>query len=761
MSKTLSLFFSSVAMVTGVSALTLSLILPGPSGQNGTQGESGLPGSQGASGETGPSGSDGNSPYIGFNGNWWIGDEDTGVSASTASEAQEFFPSVNFELSNRETELLNATLEVDLSSLEKQQAYAQNLISNQGYIGISTPAELMGISNPSGKYVLLNTINFMNVVAPAWSPINIYDGIIRYPFSGVLDGAGFQIRSIYYSTINEYEPFLYYGLFDELVGAEIRNLEIVDFSFYTMNFDRMGLIAGVASNSVFENIRFTGNRINSSGDYVGAIAGSLVDSQVSFVSIDDLEISGNYNLGGIAGYTYLSEFSHIQTLNVSIDGRYGLHGGIVGASERSHYLMIDSQLYISLGGNSQAVDRFNIGGVIGESRYDRLFEISTTGELLFQSLDENYYSLIKIGGVIGFAVNTLLKNISNEIDLGILINFPVDLIFIQSIGGVVGATEFVAIENAYNYGDVVLDYNREILDEGRFIFGNDHPIEYLGGIIGYIYASAFIHQVVNFGAIEGMVDVGGIIGSTGIPLFFFQQFIFMNEIANFGFIRGILNVGGVMGLNDQRTNLISLNLMNFGQILSEYYAGGLFGKLSPTLGIHITIKNAYNVGEVIVEYYNVGGLIGATEPVDFNFEFPNLGEVSIYHAFNFGYVASLQLGFDDNNFQDRSAGGIIGDRQILTYMYQVYYVLQITEAEIFTYDWTINGYVGTGRFENYILDSVGSGNAIDMIRVEDPYAFIDPNNFVFNQIWDFDNIWIYVEYGPIMIPILSFLNFLN
>lgn len=759
MAKSLSLFFSSVAMVTGISALTLSLILPGPSGQNGTQGESGLPGSQGPSGETGPSGSDGNTPYIGLNGNWWIGTEDTGVSANDSNPVQEFLPEVNFDLTTRENELLSKTYNVDLSSLEKQQAYAQNLIANQGYIGISTPAELMGISNPNGKYVLLNTINFMNEVAPSWSPINIYDGIIRFPFSGVLDGAGFSIRSIYYSAIDEFQTFNYYGLFDELVAAEIRNLEIADFSLFAMDFDRMGLIAGVAKNSVFENIRFTGNRLLSSGDYVGAIAGVLDSSQVSFISIENLEISGNFHVGGIAGNTIQSEFSHIQTVNVSLDGRYGLHGGIVGASERSLYLMIESNLMISLGGNSLANDRFNIGGVIGDSRFDRLIEVSTSGELLFETLDNIYYSLNKVGGVIGFAVNTVLINIANHIKIELIIHFPVNLILVKSLGGVVGATEFVAIKTAYNFGNVKLLYDRELLDENQFINGDDYPIEYLGGIIGYVYASAFLSQAVNVGDIEGIIDVGGIIGSTGIPVFFFQQFIYINEIANIGQVRGILHVGGMMGLNDERTNLVSLNLMNFGQIIAEEYVGGLYGRLSPTLGIQVTIKNAYNIGEVVGEFYHAGGLVGATAPIQFNFNDLSLGEVSIYHAFNFGTVRSLQLGIEETNFQDRFAGSIIGNRQILTYMYQVYYLKQITEAEIFEYDFDINDYVGTGRFKNFNLYGVGVGNSIDMIMVEDPYAFIDPTNFVFNQIWDFENVWIYVEYGPIMIPILKFLNF--
>ena len=61
---------------------------PGPAGPQGPQGEPGPqgdPGPQGETGATGPAGAagtDGLTPYIGENGNWWIGEEDTGVRAS-------------------------------------------------------------------------------------------------------------------------------------------------------------------------------------------------------------------------------------------------------------------------------------------------------------------------------------------------------------------------------------------------------------------------------------------------------------------------------------------------------------------------------------------------------------------------------------------------------------------------------------------------------------------------------------------------------
>lgn len=55
---------------------------PGPQGEPGPAGPQGPAGTPGADGAPGPKGDPGDSPHIGENGNWWVGDTDTGVSAA-------------------------------------------------------------------------------------------------------------------------------------------------------------------------------------------------------------------------------------------------------------------------------------------------------------------------------------------------------------------------------------------------------------------------------------------------------------------------------------------------------------------------------------------------------------------------------------------------------------------------------------------------------------------------------------------------------
>lgn len=60
----------------------------GEQGPQGEQGEQGEQGPQGEQGEQGPQGEDGLTPFIGENGNWWIGQVDTGIAAEGAQGQQ-------------------------------------------------------------------------------------------------------------------------------------------------------------------------------------------------------------------------------------------------------------------------------------------------------------------------------------------------------------------------------------------------------------------------------------------------------------------------------------------------------------------------------------------------------------------------------------------------------------------------------------------------------------------------------------------------
>ena len=68
--------------------------IKGPKGDSGAKGDKGEPGKDGTDGSTGAAGADGVTPHIGDNGNWFIGNTDTGKPSRGAATAAD----VNYEL---------------------------------------------------------------------------------------------------------------------------------------------------------------------------------------------------------------------------------------------------------------------------------------------------------------------------------------------------------------------------------------------------------------------------------------------------------------------------------------------------------------------------------------------------------------------------------------------------------------------------------------------------------------------------------------
>lgn len=66
----------SIVLACGITATTSVVI-----SSSVAEGKQGEPGPIGVQGVPGADGEDGITPYIGENGNWWIGNEDTGISA--------------------------------------------------------------------------------------------------------------------------------------------------------------------------------------------------------------------------------------------------------------------------------------------------------------------------------------------------------------------------------------------------------------------------------------------------------------------------------------------------------------------------------------------------------------------------------------------------------------------------------------------------------------------------------------------------------
>ncbi|MDD3860436.1 MAG: ZmpA/ZmpB/ZmpC family metallo-endopeptidase-related protein, partial [Bacteroidales bacterium] len=160
-------------------------------------------------------------------------------------------------------------------------------------IAISTCEELRDMSPLSGDFYLTQDINCSDTSTwnsgSGWIPLGT--------FTGNLDGQDFAITNLYIDRSSTD----YVGLFSEITGGNIFNLSLT-------------------------NVDITGQ------DYVGGLAGTITaSSTIENITISG-SITGNSELGGIAGDSYDSSFEDcISSINVTGTYNQGSVGGLLGS----------------------------------------------------------------------------------------------------------------------------------------------------------------------------------------------------------------------------------------------------------------------------------------------------------------------------------------------------------------------------------------------------------------------------------------------
>ena len=783
---------SFLALGVALGALLVTVLSPGSIGEPGPAGSNGLPGSNGSNGQPGSQGStglpgsnglpgsqgvDGKTPYVGNNGNWWIDGGDTGVPANNFNQTYRDVPNIEFRETQEELALYSQSLVVPFSGDEFRLDYANELIDKEGFIGIATPADLMGISNKTGKYVLTADLDFSEYVN--WSPINFTtDGIHDPNFSGIFDGAGFSIVGLSHTNLDLTAIYYNYGLFEGLQGATIRHLNLLATSISVPEIDGRfrdgaGALAGNAYESTLYNIE--ANLIAISGaNYIGGLVGGLDSSQASFIVLENAMVEGVDYVGGLFGTVDDSMITHVLADTIITTAGNQI-GGITGQSQFSTYILIESTFTKAISENPNAINQTEIGGVIGQSNQDRLYGIYTDGSIEFQPPAAEF-SLSRVGGVIGFGENLMVGEVRNNIFIRIFMGDEFTITEIKSIGGVVGGVDFGTLIGVANYGEVAIFKPAGEFDENYYlgeasfpyIGGNDSPIEYLGGVVGYAYSSLNLYQVANFGFVAGIVEVGGILGSSGGGYIPTSQLIVANEVANFGDVSGDILVGGFTGLNDGLTNLILANFMNYAFISAREIAGGLIGLASPMMGINVAVINSYNEGRISVTDFGAGGLIGAIFPMIYDdyygFPFYELqlfsGQVSISNSFNFGQIIVENLGLEVEDFFQGGSGSIIGLRISLAIMDGVSYVEEEIDVDQFVFDDVNSVYIPTGEFITMVVPGVGAGNLVDVFMIQGESVYTTEEFFLYQTIWNFETIWARSPDSLIVGLNLPFLQFL-
>jgi hypothetical protein len=754
----------------------------GPTGSSGATGSQGPVGPSGPTGETGsqgpvgPSGENGLTPYIGPNGNWWTGNVDSGITTSTGGFSEENIPFYPITMTASETLLSNRVNRFAELSLSLTQAQYVQLRVSEGFTPISTAEELFSISVPNGKYVLTDNIDVSEL--DEWSPLifNIDpDTGNGNPFTGFFDGAGFEIQNLSGNNLEIPGQFYGIGLFEIIGGAYISNITFnnVSINLYDLEIsdnltpdtaNNLGSLAGVIDGSTLENINL--NQVNLLGSKnIGGIAGYMGNSTLHISQASFVTVRGERSIGGVFGETDTSFLNSLNYSNVIVSfdpsdelrNNYFGHdyfGGVTGISYLTTYLNIVVEVDINNITLSPSTIT-NVGGLTGENYYDRLFNVTTRGSITFTPNQEGF-NLVDVGGVSGSAFNTSYLNVVNEIDMSLIMGDLYDLMYFVSIGGVIGVASFVNLERVYNLGNVhvipptngfdyCIYFNVNNCDD-EYDFYPEFPIEYVGGLIGYIEGSAYIRYSANLGNIIGVVEVGGLIGSSGGgygpgPGFSLQHDLIIQQAFNDGLIAGIGFVGGIMGLTDEITNLIVANAYNSGDVYADGVVGGILGLASPAIGIEIMLINTYNSGDIYVSEEIAGGLIGGAGPLYvigyfsgypfYDFFDYMFGSIEIYNSFNVGEII-----LDPQNLGSVfGSASVIGFRLTQIRMYGVSFLQQFVE------------YDDMGVLRNIPLLGANLGNNVDMkaIAPEDSFLYFVDAQFIYRSAWNFTNVWEWID----------------
>jgi len=332
-----------------------------------------------------------------------------------------------------------------------------------GFTPIYTPQDLRNIGN-AGSYILMNDIDLSGF--NDWIPI----GSDAVPFSGILDGAGHEIKNLSITTGGTSSSGA--GLFGVVSQIEIKDLSISGSIAVSDKTIVGGLIGAAIDNAILSDCR------------------SSVDITVSGVA---------YRIGGFMGHSWGS-ITKIKNCHYegNIEGIYSqpnssaMIGGILGWCDYSQLVEIDAssnsgKIFVSGTTNAQ------VGGVLGWADSMQNMEIwscRNTGAI--SALD----GISVVGGIAG---NVASSGSGNSFEIRGCYNMG-EISGSLSAGGIIGSASLGNISDCYNVGKV----------SSVSSIGNDSYCK-AGGIAGSITGD--IQECYNIGPISSSGTAGGIAGA--------------------------------------------------------------------------------------------------------------------------------------------------------------------------------------------------------------------------------------------------------
>jgi hypothetical protein len=393
---------------------------------------------------------------------------------------------------------------------------------------------------------------------------------------------------------------------------------------------------------------------SSHGSEVG-LWGNISHSKIENVVLENAQICGNYDVGGLVGYSYKSVISNCNvTGTIKANGNTG---GIIGSERESDICNCTSRASISSGNDAGGIagisyyGNYNLckglGTVAGENDVGSLIGDITNGSITICEGSGGCSGMNRIGGLAGSASTTTIKGCSSETKVE----------GNSAVGGLIGTCLYnTSISESSSSAYVYAKSNRI----GGLIGGtwsdatitdcNTTGLVYapnsdgVGGLIGSIWGGSNEGTIIKYcnaiGLVDGNMNVGGLIGEA-----FFGK---IKECYSIAIINGTENVGGLAGyfagtiLNCFTTGLFIGNDKvgglvggNIGELFNVFSTGYMKGStsLGGIVGLNSgDIVNSFSRG-IIVGDEKLGGIVGSL----------GFGSGIIMNAFASGTILTTQM----------------------------------------------------------------------------------------------------------------------
>ena len=355
-------------------------------------------------------------------------------------------------------------------------------------------------------------------------------------------------------------------------------------------------------------------------------------------------LSTERNAGGIVGYNYVNidncTNENQGVIAAATDGRAYYIGGIAGTNENGTITLCN-----------------NYGDVVGTADA-RTVNGGIVGQLLGGTVARcDNYAQIKGLGCVGGIVGNDGENYTSQLDACNNYGIVEGTTF---VGGICGATYRAAVTDCHNNGTV--SGTSDVGGNIGWLSGSAPSVtdctnsadgkvtataNYAGGIVGRIGSNgqenvATLQNCVNRAEVVGNTYVGGITGGvSAAPSASGNNNITVIECRNEGGISATQYAGGIVGVIPKYTNGKIANCTNTGNVqIEKYRAGGIVGSVEPTRGTSggdFTIDLCNNGGNVTSATGAwIGGIVGMHGSYVFVRGCKNSGDITGVGSGNYG-----------------------------------------------------------------------------------------------------------------------------